>query len=84
MRQELVDKYIVVDLEHGVGGARLDEYGVSVWALVSYYEAVGNDPDRVARDYDLPREAVEAALEFYREHKALIDARIAEHRAAFV
>jgi uncharacterized protein (DUF433 family) len=48
-----------------------------VWAIVSYYrQAVHGDLDRVAHDYDIPREAVEAALAYYRMHRQAIDARI--------
>lgn len=82
--QELIAKYIEPDpLRPGTMHARLGDYGVSVWALVAYYQAAQGDIDLVAADYDLPREAVEAALAFYRQHKASIDARIAEHDAAF-
>jgi uncharacterized protein (DUF433 family) len=31
---------------------------------------------QVARDYDVPEEAVEAALAYYSQHAPLIDARI--------
>ncbi len=39
----------------------------------------GEDGDvrRVADDYDIPVEAVEAALAYYREHRAVIDDRLA-------
>ena len=32
--------------------------------------------EQVARDYDVSREAVEAAIAYYRQHKPLIDARL--------
>ena len=57
--------------------ARLYDYGVSVWALVAYWRGVGEDVDRVATDYALPREAVIAALQYYERHRDLIDARLA-------
>lgn len=45
-------------------------------ALVGHLEAVYGDVTRVAEDYRLPREAVEAVLAYYRQHKPLIDARV--------
>lgn len=66
----------------GAGDARLRDYGVSVWALVAYHTAAEGDVDRVAADYCVPREAIEAALAYYRAHKAQIDARNEEHFAA--
>ncbi len=61
--------------------ARLVEFGIPVWALVGYLEAVENDVARVADDYEVPREAVEAALAYYRWHREVIDARIAANAA---
>jgi uncharacterized protein (DUF433 family) len=61
--------------------ARIVGYGVPVWALVGHAQATGGDSEEVARDYDLPREAVEAAMAYYRRHKAAIDTRIAANAA---
>jgi uncharacterized protein (DUF433 family) len=57
--------------------------GVSVWALIAHYRAVGADKARVAAAYDLPEQAVEAAVQYYQRHRALIDARLALNAAAF-
>lgn len=54
--------------------------GVPVWALVAYWHATG-DLDAVARDYNLPREAVDAAMAYYREHKVNIDVWLEENAA---
>lgn len=59
---------------------RLIGYGVPVWALVGYYKAVG-DPARVARDYRVPFDAVEATLAWYEKHRAAIDHRLAMNAA---
>lgn len=68
----------------GVYDARLNPYGVSVWVIVSRFEAVNHgDLDEAAADYDIPREAVEAALAYYERHKAAIDAKIDEVHAWF-
>ncbi|HEY7061974.1 MAG TPA: DUF433 domain-containing protein [Chloroflexota bacterium] len=60
----------------GLDEARLIISGVPVWALVGHWRAVGEDILQVARDYDVPEEAVEAALAYYSQHAPLIDARI--------
>jgi hypothetical protein len=36
----------------------------------------GDAIEQVARDYGVSREAVEAAITYYRQHKHLIDARL--------
>ena len=61
--------------------ARLVEHGVAVWALVAYLDVVSGDVRQVAEDYDVPVEAVQAALAYYHRHKDLIDARIAINAA---
>ena len=65
----------------GVEDAILVGYGVSVWALIGYLSMVENDIARVAADYELPLEAVEAALGYYQEHQSAIDARLAANLA---
>ena len=77
--QQLIERYIDLDTDRYPGGradARPREYGVPVWALVGYLRVVDNDVDRVAEDYELPREAVEAALAYYRRNQPYIDARL--------
>ena len=76
---ELITRYIELNPQRpGIDRARLKDYGVSVWALIGYLkQATGGDIARVAADYDVPIEAVEAALAYYRRHPAAIDARIA-------
>jgi uncharacterized protein (DUF433 family) len=61
----------------GIQRARLVEYGVPVWALIGYMGREGIDDEaeveRTAHDYNLPIEAVRAAIAFYREHRCAID-----------
>lgn len=64
----------------GISEARLVGYNVPVWAIIGHLPAVDGDPRGVARDYDLPEEAVAAALAYYQRHRWLIDARIEENR----
>ena len=61
--------------------ARIVTTGTSVWALVGYMDAADNDLGRVASDYGLSEEAVEAAMAYYRLHRQAIDARLAENAA---
>ena len=61
----------------GVADARIRDYGVPVWALVGQVRVVGGGPAQVAADYQIPEDAVEAALAYYAQHKAVIDDRIA-------
>ncbi len=67
----------------GPGDAILRDSGISVWILVEAYRASGGDANRVAQAWDIPREAVDAALAYYAEHSAAVDARIAAQRATF-
>jgi uncharacterized protein (DUF433 family) len=83
---EQVDKLIEEWIEPnpqrpGAADMRLKEYGVPVWALIGHLEVVNGDITLVARDYDIPGEAVDAALAYYNRHKAVIDARIAANSA---
>ena len=76
--ERLIARYIEPNPHRpGLDEAWLKDYGVSVWALVGYLEAASGDVARVAADYELPREAVDAALAYYRRHKPVIDARLA-------
>ena len=83
--QELIARHIEPNPHRsGPHEARLKEYGVSVWALVGYWKGTNGDVAEVAEAYDVPSEAVEAALAHYRRYKELIDARLLLNEAAFV
>jgi uncharacterized protein (DUF433 family) len=76
--QELIDTYIEADRDRpSRAEARIAGYGVPVWALVGYLDAVHGDVAQVAHDYRLPLESVEAALAYYRRNKMSIDDRLA-------
>ena len=78
---ELIERWIVEDPWHrGPADVKTTE-GVHVWALIGYLPAVNNDVERVAHDYDLPVEAVEAAIAYYRAHREVIDGRLAANDA---
>jgi len=65
----------------GLAEVRLKDYGVAVWALIGYLLTPGATIERVAADYQVPVEAVQAAYDFYQQHHELIDARIAANNA---
>ena len=80
--QELIARWIETDTL-GPREARLRGYGVSAWALIAHWRGIGGDIDETARDYNLPREAVEAMLALYRRYQKYIDAQILLNEAAF-
>jgi uncharacterized protein (DUF433 family) len=59
----------------GPGEVVLAESHVPVYALIGFLP-VAADLDQVADAYEVPGEAVEAALAYYRQHREAIDARI--------
>ena len=80
--QELIARHIEPDsCRSAPHEARLVEHGVSVWAIIAYLGVVNGDVKQVAEDYDVPVEAVQAALAYYQRYKDLIDARIAINAA---
>lgn len=72
--QERIDEYILP--ESGPSEARLRKYGVPIWALIGHLPAVNGNLDDLARDYEIPRDVVDIALAYYKEHRAAIDARL--------
>lgn len=73
-KANLIDKHI--DLSEGRADAFLAESGVPVWALIGEWDFVKRDKAALAELYAISNEEVEAALEFYRRNKQVIDARI--------
>lgn len=80
--EQLIARYIEPNPHKGgLAEARLVDYGIAVWALIAYWQGVQGDAAQVANDYDIPREAVEAALAYYRRHQNVIEARLAANAA---
>ena len=81
--EELIAQHIDANPQgRGPAEARLAEYGTPVWALIAYLDAVKGDRAAVAADYEVPEEAVAAAIAFYERHKPQIDARLLVNAAA--
>lgn len=80
--QELVSKYIEEDSYLTAASyARIAGYGVPVWALIGYLRVVDGDMARVAGDYDVPEDAMRAALLYYARHQVEIDGHLAANAA---
>ncbi len=80
---ELIARHIEENpYKPGAADVRLKESGVAVWAFIAYWQAArGGDLAAAAADYELSPEATQAALAYYRQHRELIDARIAVNAA---
>lgn len=73
---ERIRRYLEPDPRYlGAAEVRLKGYDVSAWAVIGYWKARGNVAE-VATGYDVPVEAVEAALTYYHRNRAIIDARL--------
>lgn len=80
---QLIATYITQDPQRpGSYNAVVQPYGVPVWALAAHLRALGEDVAQVAAEYQLPHEAVEAALVYYHKYRDAIDARIAANEVA--
>jgi uncharacterized protein (DUF433 family) len=56
---------------------------VSVWAVIRQLQLDSWQAELVAEGFELPLKAVEAAIRYYRRHKASVDARIERNRLFF-
>jgi uncharacterized protein (DUF433 family) len=80
----LIDAYVRIDPRRpDPGEARLAAYGYPVWILIDALTAADQDAARVARDYEIPADAVRAAVAFYRRHRDAIDAQARANAAVF-
>lgn len=80
--QSMIERHIAVEALGNPAEARLRESGVHVWALIGHWRANGYDVDELACSYQLPRDAVDAAISFYCRHAPEINGRLAANDAA--
>jgi hypothetical protein len=81
---DLVGRYISLHPNRsGIANAWLPQYGYSVWILADALNDTGGDVARVAREYEIPEEAVEAVASFYGQYRKTIEARILANAIAF-
>lgn len=67
----------------GLFEARLKgPHNVPLWALIGDLRATGGDLKLTTHEDDTPVEALEAAVEFSRQHQAVVDARIDANSAS--
>ncbi len=77
----LIEQFIELDPRRPrIDDARVEEYGIAVWEIVGRLEAAHGDVEAAAADYDLPPDAVRAALAYYKRYRDAIDARRAANR----
>jgi hypothetical protein len=77
IHDELIDRYISPHPHRvGIAGSWLPQYGYSVWILADALNDTNGDIARVAAEYEIPQEAVEAVAWFYQRHRKAIDAKI--------
>ncbi|MDQ6908912.1 MAG: DUF433 domain-containing protein [Chloroflexota bacterium] len=67
----------------GIAEYRLhvEENGYPVWSIIGSLELGAENIDEIMQDYQISREAVEAARAYYARHKQAIDDRLAANRA---
>ena len=74
---ELIARYIKPHPDdRGRAYAYFPDYGHSVSAIVRALGQPDGEIGRTATDWDMPEEAVRAAIAFYRRYREYIDARI--------
>jgi uncharacterized protein (DUF433 family) len=73
---ELIERYIELNPRRpGRDRAQIRGAGVEVWALVAWYrDSASKNVEEIATAYDIPVDAVRAALAYYAREKNLIDA----------
>lgn len=77
----LLQRYIELDpYRPAVYEAQTRDEGIPVWVLVSSVDAADGKIQAVADSYEIPAEAVEAAILFFMLHRAEITARIEGNR----
>ena len=74
-KKALIERYIVLDCD-APERAYLRGHGGHVWALIEHLQQVQPDPRKLADEFGVPDEAIEAVLAYYELHKPRIDARI--------
>lgn len=73
----LIARYIAPKpYDDGRANAYLPDFGFRVATLIGYLQSVDNDVRETARAYQLPEDAMLATIAFYRQNRAVIDARI--------
>ena len=80
--QQLIARWIEPHpWKRDVAEARLTDSKIAVWAIIGQLGGEHGDMQRMAEEYNIYPEAVDAALAYYGEHRAEIDERLAANAA---
>ena len=80
-RQELITRWIEPHpRKGGLAEALVRDSSVPGWAIIGQLDGEAGDVAAAAA-YDLPLEAVEAALAYYQQHRGAIDDRLAANES---
>lgn len=75
--QELIRTYIYFSpRKAGLDEAQLTTHHISVWAIIGYLSGPEGSIEETAHDYDIPVDAVRAAIAYYERHREVIDNRL--------
>ena len=73
----LIDRLLEADpFQPGPEDVRLVESGVPVWAVIGHLPSVDGDREQAAASNEVSREAMDAAVAYYRRYGSAIDARL--------
>ncbi len=82
MKDDLLINTHLVNVDDPVE-ARVRSIGVRVWAVIGAYLANQKSIERTADYYSISEPEVRAAVAYYKQHRALIDAKLLLNDAAF-
>jgi len=74
--EKVLDPYIEITPGVAGGRPRVAAHRITVHDIVVWHEHLGLSPDQIAVDYGLTLADVHAALAYYYDHRAEIDASI--------
>lgn len=74
MATKVVDQHIVITKGIVGGKPRIAGHRIDVQDIVLWHERLGKSADEIAEEYDLTLADVYAALAYYFDHRAQIDA----------
>ena len=80
--KELIERYITYDRRYPQD-ARVNETGVPVWIVIDLDLVSDGDDKKIAREYGLSQESLDAARAYYRYRGEYIDAKRLLNAAAF-
>lgn len=77
MTTKTLDQHIAIDPDIAGGKPRIAGHRITVQDVAIWHERLGTSVDEIAAEYELTLADVHAALAYYHDHRAEIDASIA-------